>query len=60
MVTISHEILTVMCVRTICMGAVNRGNVFRACLRALADRLGVGEQVLIPVDDYSARRILRR
>ena|GEM_PF-6343019 len=42
------------------MGAVNRGNVFRACLRALADRLGVGEQVLIPVDDYSARRILRR
>lgn len=59
MVTISHEILTVMCVRSIYMGAVNRGNVFRACLRALADRLGVGEQVLIPADDYPAR-ILRR
>ena len=31
-------------------GAVSHGNVSRAYLRAFVDRLGVGEQVLIPAD----------
>lgn len=32
------------------MEAVNHGNVSRTYLRTFADRLGVGEQVLIPAD----------
>ncbi len=32
------------------MEAVNHGNVSRAYLRTFCDRLGVGEQVLIPAD----------
>ena len=32
------------------MEAVNHGNVSRAYLRTFVDRLGVGEQVLIPAD----------
>ncbi len=32
------------------MEAVNHGNVSRAYLRSFTNRLGVGEQVLIPVD----------
>ncbi len=32
------------------MEAVNHGNVSRSYLRTFVDRLGVGEQVLIPAD----------
>ena len=38
------------CVVASHMEAVNHGNVSRSYLRTFVDRLGVGEQVLIPAD----------
>jgi hypothetical protein len=38
------------CVVASHMEAINHGNVSRSYLRTFVDRLGVGEQVLIPAD----------